>query len=115
MFILQGDIRVIKTITVPSTLSFKVTDASSFISSVAWHHDTKILIITFSSGSIWAYDEVSKKTFNQFARAESAGYYFNKNIRNKYKGILIARKVDLPCTIYPNDIKESLNVSIPKE
>ena len=106
---------MIETITVPSALSFKVTEASSFINSVAWHHDTRILIVSFSSGSVWAYDEVSKKTFNQFAQAESAGNYFNKNIRNKYNGILLARKVDLPCIIDPDNIKESLNVSIQKE
>ena len=103
---------MIETITIPSALSFKVTEASSFINSVAWHHNTKILIVSFSSGSIWAYDEVSKKTFNEFAQAESAGNYFNKNIRNKYNGILLARKVDLPCIIDPNHIMESLNVSI---
>lgn len=103
---------MIETITSPSTLSFKVTDSSSFINSVAWHHNTKILIVTFSSGSVWAYDDVPKSIFNKFARAESAGFYFNKSIRNKYNGSLIARKSDLPCIIKPDNIKDSFNVSI---
>lgn len=64
---------------------------SSFIEHVAWESSEKTLIITFGSGSIWLYKNISRKIYNDLCNADSLGAYFNKNIRNSHEGKPIAR------------------------
>lgn len=64
---------------------------SSFIEHVSWQNSGKVLIITFASGSIWVYKNVSKKTYNGLCKSDSIGAYFNKNIRNSHEGVPVAR------------------------
>lgn len=73
-----------KKITSNDIVSFQPTEKSSFISHVSYSHSYSMLVVTFDSGSIWCYDQVPVSVFNKLARAESAGQFFNKNIRNKY-------------------------------
>ena len=73
-----------KKVTSNDVVSFQPTEKSSFISHVSYSHTYAMLVVTFDSGSIWCYDQVPVSIFNKLSRAESAGQFFNKNIRNKY-------------------------------
>lgn len=57
---------------------------SSFIKHVSFE-DNNILIVTFSSNSVWAYYDIPVKIYDNLISSESVGSYFNKNIRNVYK------------------------------
>lgn len=79
---------------------------SSFIKHVAWESSKKVLTITFSSGSIWYYNKVSKTKYNALCRSKSIGAYFNKNIRNKCEGFPIARVGESSIIIYSREGEE---------
>lgn len=57
---------------------------SSFIVKMSWFEDGNILMLTFSTGSIWAYYNVPFEVYSGFCKAPSYGKYFNSNIRNNY-------------------------------
>lgn len=57
---------------------------SSFINKISWFEDGNILMLTFATGSIWAYFEVPLDIYYGLINAESHGNYFNRMIRNKY-------------------------------
>lgn len=58
---------------------------SSFIIKCSWYEDGNILMITFNTGSIWAYYDVPFEIYAGFIKAPSYGKYFNSNIRNAYR------------------------------
>jgi hypothetical protein len=58
---------------------------SSFIVKMSWFEDGNILMLTFNTGSIWAYYEVPFEIYSGFCKAPSYGRYFNSNIRNIYR------------------------------
>jgi hypothetical protein len=72
-----------------------LTKESSFISKASWFEEGNILMLTFSTGSIWAYFDVPFEIFSGFCRAKSYGSYFNNNIRNIY----IAQRVNYAARI----------------
>ena len=57
---------------------------SSFIIKMSWFEDGNILMLTFNTGSIWAYYDVPFEVYSAFCKAKSYGSYFNFNIRNVY-------------------------------
>jgi hypothetical protein len=57
---------------------------SSFIVKMSWFEDGNILMLTFNTGSIWAYYDVPFEVYSGFCKAKSYGSYFNNNIRNEY-------------------------------
>ena len=57
---------------------------SSFILKMSWFEDGNILMLTFKTGSIWAYYDVAFEVYSGFCKAKSYGSYFNANIRNQY-------------------------------
>jgi len=57
---------------------------SSFIVKMSWFPDGNILMLTFATGSIWAYYDVPYEVYSGFCKAMSYGKYFNANIRNVY-------------------------------
>lgn len=64
---------------------------SSFIKECAWNSDTEILAVIFKSSSIWIYEDVPYEIYLDLISAESAGNYFNKNIRSVYSSILVSK------------------------
>lgn len=58
---------------------------SSVIKHFNYETASKSLTITFVSGFIYQYQNVSPKTFNLFKAATSKGRYFNYHIKDKYK------------------------------
>jgi glutamine amidotransferase-like uncharacterized protein len=73
---------------------------SSFLKHVSWESKTKLLIVTFSSGSIWGYRNIPRKKYREFCESSSLGAYFNKNIRNFHEGFPIARVGDKGIIVY---------------
>ncbi len=57
---------------------------SSFICKMSWFEDGNILMLTFATGSIWAYYDIPYEVYTGFCKAKSYGKYFNANIRNVY-------------------------------
>lgn len=76
------------------TVALTAVDDSAFIKKLTYNYPTKILVIQFNSKSVWAYADVSKKTFDEIIKAESMGAYFNKNIRNKKRSVQILKLTD---------------------
>lgn len=69
---------------------------SSFIVKMSWFEDGNLLMLTFATGSIWAYYDVPFEIYGAFCKAKSYGKYFNSNIRNVYKAERVNYvKVDL--------------------
>ncbi len=65
---------------------------SSVLHSCAWSEDQEALIIVFNSGAVWLYSDATVEHFDNLKKAQSAGKYFNTNIRNTLHGTLIFKK-----------------------
>ena len=62
---------------------------SSVLSACVYNATQKLLIIMFTSGSVWAYQQVTQEEFQNLLRAKSAGQYFNKSIRNNHPSTMM--------------------------
>ena len=58
---------------------------------VAYDEMTKSLIVTFATGSIWLYKDVTLDSYNRLIVSPSLGNYFNTHIRNKHEAEVLAR------------------------
>jgi hypothetical protein len=57
---------------------------SSNLGSAEYEPETQEMIITFKSGSSYAYSGVDQVTFDDLLTASSPGVYFNKWIKGRY-------------------------------
>lgn len=57
---------------------------SSNISKLGYDAESKTLAVEFAGGSLYHYDGVSKKEFDEMMAAKSIGGYHHKNIRGIY-------------------------------
>ena len=73
--------------------------ASSNIHACLYFKRQKKLLIEFTSGTIYAYDDVPWGTYLAFRRAKSHGSYFSSHIRNEYEYRQLS----------PVDVPESVN------
>lgn len=64
-----------------------------------------VLVVEFNNGQIYSYPNVTPAEFEAFARAESKGSHFNKNIRGKIAGAKITGAC-LACKAEPEIIGE---------
>lgn len=58
---------------------------SSFIRKVQHIKRLNALFIEFTSGGLYQYRGFTAAAFGRFLKAKSAGRYFHRNIRGKYK------------------------------
>ncbi len=58
---------------------------SSVISTFKYFPETKILRITYVSGKIYDYINVSVQVYDALKQSDSKGNYLNKYIKGKYK------------------------------
>jgi len=58
---------------------------SSVIASLEHDPGTNVLKVVFRTGRVYEYFLVQKSVVEELLHAESAGEYFNKNIRNNYR------------------------------
>jgi hypothetical protein len=75
---------------------------SSFIKHVALEDDN-LLIVTFSSNSVWAYYDVPEQIYEELISSTSIGSYFNKNIRNVYSSNVLFKISSNSKIIYHKD------------
>lgn len=54
------------------------------INSIHYDPKTKVLEITFNSGSTYSYHNVNESDYNALEQADSHGKHFDKHIKNKY-------------------------------
>lgn len=55
---------------------------SSNLKAIAYTNEaTKILVVQFHGGQIWAYTPVTLEAYHEFKRADSLGKWFNANIK----------------------------------
>jgi len=57
---------------------------SDVMDNAHFNDHTKVLTVTFQSGSVYEYENVPERVFNRLNAAPSKGQFFNQNIRNKY-------------------------------
>ena len=58
---------------------------SSNLKSAKYDTESKNLVVTFNSGSIYEYNNVPWEKFTKFRMSKSQGKYFNENISRSYK------------------------------
>lgn len=51
---------------------------------IAMSRKVSVLRVVFKSGEAYDYYRVPKHIYNALVKADSAGMYFHKNIKNKY-------------------------------
>jgi hypothetical protein len=57
---------------------------SSTINSIGYYEDKNAMYVQFKNDSLYCYDDVDVKVFEEFKNAESKGKYFH-SIKNDYK------------------------------
>lgn len=62
------------------------TTNSSSIKSVGYNSNTGVLAIEFHNGSAVGYQSVPPSVFDYLVKSESAGTYYNRYIKDKYRG-----------------------------
>lgn len=69
------------------TTETKKIENSSNIDTIQYDGEKQELRVTFKSGSTYEYLRVTPDTFEQFAKAESAGKFFNGTIKGQYHAL----------------------------
>lgn len=65
-------------------MSQMIQVTSSNISEIGYNEFKEILVIKFTSGKLYVYNDVPPKVHADFMSAGSKGTYFGSNIKNKY-------------------------------
>lgn len=58
---------------------------SSFLESATYDSDTSVLTIKFKNGKEYPYADVPKEIYDDLITAESAGTFFSREIKSKFK------------------------------
>lgn len=70
--------------------------SSSFIKHLIYDEEDQRLAVLFNSLSLWVYHQVPLEIYQSLITAESAGNFFNLNIRNFYD----SKKIDNVTNFY---------------
>jgi len=62
---------------------------SSVLDACVYNATQQLLLIMFTSGSVWAYEGVTQQEFRLLLKSKSAGKYFNQAIRNNHPATMI--------------------------
>lgn len=65
-------------------MSQMIQVTSSNISEIGYNEFKEILVVRFTSGKLYAYNDVPPRVHAGFMSAGSKGTYFGSNIKNKY-------------------------------
>lgn len=57
---------------------------SSALKSVGYDGSREVLVIKFTSGSVYEYDDVPRSVYEELMNAPSKGRFFNANIKGLY-------------------------------
>ena len=80
----------------------EILKGSSAIRRVQYIDDQKVLVVQFVSGEQYAYADVPKAVWTRLIHAESAGQFFQANIRYKYQ---YRHMVDPTTTEFPDNLR----------
>ncbi len=58
---------------------------SSNIAKASFDGNTRTMQIEFTTGGVYAYDDVPHEVYNEMCEAESVGRYFQANVRGRFK------------------------------
>jgi len=61
------------------------TPGSSHIIQVAYDDESREMEVAFADGQLYVYFGVPKEVFQGFKSAGSAGSYFHRQVRNRYR------------------------------
>ena len=75
-----------------SNLQYNTFTDSSFMKLYIWDKTKNTLLLVFSTGSTWIYYDIPEEICLGLISADSAGKYFNINIRNKFKEKCLHKK-----------------------
>lgn len=70
--------------------------ASSVIAAAEYDAQTQTLIVTFTTGRIYAYEDVPPHVFEAYRFASSKGRYFNEYIRDRFRPTELTEKPKRP-------------------
>jgi hypothetical protein len=73
-------------------IRYKTFRDSSVLKSAAWDEKTETLLVVFNSNSVWNYQSVPYDVFLNLINSNSAGKFFNLNIRNSYVSTCVYKK-----------------------
>ncbi len=65
-------------------IMLKLEVPSSTIDRIGYDKVSKTLFVSFLSGTLYRYSDVSNQRYNRLKNADSVGRYFNKSIKNSY-------------------------------
>jgi len=75
----------------------RITDLnSSNLNHAIYDTKRKVLYVAFHRGDSWAYENVTKKEYEEMVAAESRGRYFNYRIKYVKRQYMLGRNFDLP-------------------
>ena len=57
---------------------------SSQIKSVGYHYQMCMMVVEFTNGSVYTYDDVPYDIYETFIESKSLGTYFHKRIRDEF-------------------------------
>jgi hypothetical protein len=60
---------------------------SSWLAAADYQDATAVLELEFCTGTVYRYAAVPREIFQALQQAESAGRYFNTQIRNRFAGV----------------------------
>lgn len=66
---------------------------SSMLAAVTYDEPSQTLFVEFNSGRIYAYINVPHSVCTELLSAESAGQYFNREIRPKFEYVELRRRL----------------------
>ena len=59
-------------------------ESSTMIKEIRYHDDSTTMYVQFHNDKVYRYPKVDKYTYIVFTTAESAGSFFNREIKNRY-------------------------------
>jgi len=65
---------------------------SAFITEVVYDAKTEILSVVLKNSSVYNYKDVPMETFLEFSTSNSFGSFYNSNIKNKFKHLIMAKE-----------------------
>jgi hypothetical protein len=63
--------------------------ASTVIAAVGYDDASRILEVEFRTGKVYRYFRVPRSRYDALRSAESIGSYFNRQIRTRFRGVLL--------------------------
>ena len=64
--------------------------ASTVLAEVGYDEPSGVLEVQFRSGRVYRYFQVPRTAYRALMKAESIGGYFNREIKTRYRGVMVS-------------------------